>query len=69
MDGNDRISQTNTILRYIARKCGLPSDSGSEHLTDLLCDQVTDLESKLAGLMYEEGRIQLIWYRLISHCS
>jgi glutathione S-transferase len=64
MDEHVKITQTNTVLRHIARKYGLPCNPGNDHLTDLLCDQLTDLESTLAKLAYGEGPEALLkWYK------
>lgn len=58
------VSQTNTILRHIGRTYHLPHTSGREHMTDLVCDQLTDLEATLVRLVYGKGPdFVLGWYR------
>lgn len=56
------IAQTNSILRFIARKYGLVSNK--EHLTDYLCNHLSDLESGFAGIIYgKSAEATLAWYK------
>jgi glutathione S-transferase len=63
LDGDGvALTQTNTILRHVARKWKMVS--AQEHMTDLACDQLTDFESQMIGLVYGKGpSFVLNWYK------
>lgn len=62
LDGDVMITQTNAILRFIARKYNMVSPK--EHMTDMYCDQLTDLEAHLVQLIYVKGVDALMgWYK------
>jgi len=52
VDGDVHLSQSNTILRYIARKYGLMGNAYNAHLVDLVLDQATDLDNVVTGACY-----------------
>lgn len=52
IDGDVVLTQSNTILRYIARKFGLQGNMYNAHLVDLTLDQATDLDNQVTGACY-----------------
>jgi glutathione S-transferase len=63
LDGDGvAIAQTNTILRFVARKYGLVSSQ--EHMTDYFCDHLADIESEMTRFMYgKSAEAVLQWYK------
>jgi glutathione S-transferase len=49
------LSQTDTILNYLARKYDLMGVPGKEHVVDLVLDEIKDLEGALFECAYPEG--------------
>jgi len=59
VDGNVLLSQSNTILRYIARKFGLQGNAYNAHLFDLVLDQASDLDNTVTMACYMDlNRLQ-----------
>jgi glutathione S-transferase len=55
MDDKVKLSQSNTILRYIGRTFDLMGVPGQEHVVDMALDELSDLESAFATLCYRDG--------------
>jgi glutathione S-transferase len=64
MDDSVNIAQTNTILHHIARKYDLMGVQGQEHMTDYICDHISDLETQLMKFAYGvSAQAVLDWYK------
>lgn len=62
IDGDVKIAQTNSILRFIARKYGFVSPN--EPMTDYVCDHLTDVELTIWRLCYlQDAAAVLNWYK------
>lgn len=55
IDGNVMLSQSVTIMRYLARKHGLGAETDSEHMRlDLALDEAVDLKRDATGVCYSK---------------
>mmetsp|Transcript_61066 Transcript_61066/g.108691 ORF Transcript_61066/g.108691 Transcript_61066/m.108691 type:complete len:248 (-) Transcript_61066:38-781(-) len=52
IDGDVKISQTNTILKYLGRKFDLMGEAANAHLVDFVLDQTTDFDGAVTGRCY-----------------
>jgi glutathione S-transferase len=55
VDGDIKLTQSGTILKYLARKHGLDAKTEAEHVRlDLTMDEVVDLRSNMVGISYNK---------------
>lgn len=63
MDGKNKITQSNAILRYIARKHNMCGDTEEEKIrVDIMENQIMDFRMQLVRLCYNSNHVRfLIW--------
>jgi glutathione S-transferase len=68
LDGNIKITQSNAILRHIARKNGLCGESVEEKArVDMMADCAMDLRNTIVRLVYNPDYVMMTTLRTDNH--
>lgn len=69
IDGDVKLTQTQAIIRYIARKHGLLGSSDEEQMrVDLTAAEWADFNSPFVGMCYSPEFVSLLCYDTLVNC-
>jgi len=60
-DGDVKLVQTNSILKYIGRKYDLLGDAAAAHMLDMVIDETTDFDSAVNSRCYNDFASLKLW--------